>query len=755
MKKITRTLLFAALAVIPSWLSAQACYQNPSLEGTSQPHVVPAPWVACYGSPDTQPGQWGITQPASNGATYVSFLHSGWANNAYNEGMTQLLSPCLVAGQTYTFTVDLAHSPIYTTADPNGCYSSLAVYAGATSCAQTETLWLSGMITNPAWTQYTITFTPTGNWCYLSFSPYFINACGSTGFDYINCMMDNISCVVPASANVASQNPSCSGSCDGSAWATPTSGTAPFTYSWSPGGSTNDTITGLCPGVYAVVITDANSQTVTDSVTIAPPSPVSLIATSTDVSCNGGSNGTGSVTASGGTGSYTYNWQPSGGTGSTANNLSAGTYSVIVTDGNGCPDTATVTIAQPAVLSTTNTQADPVCFGSTGSAGVTVSGGTPGYSYAWTPSGGNGANATGLPAGSYTCTITDLNGCSLTQTFLLTQPPGMSVTAGQTNVLCNSGSTGTASVTVSGGSPSYTYLWSPSGGTASSASGLGAGTYTCTVTDAGGCTTTQTFNLTQPQPLALLSTGSFGCMGTGGTVSAAASGGVAPFTYTWSNSLPNGATQNVNPSQTTTYTVTVTDANGCTNTTTVTYTVNPVPTASFSTPAVNGVMNMDFTGGPQQICVSDLSTGATIYAWSLNGTPNSILQNPCFTIADTGLYCIELLVATAQNCFDTTEQCILAIESQYSIPNVFTPNGDGTNDVWTITNRGMKRVRCTIFNRWGQMVYDWDDTMGGWNGKTKSGNMASDGTYYYVAELLDFGGEIINETGFLELIDGK
>lgn len=749
-------MLLASLSAI-SFLSnaQQSCYQNPSLEGTSQPHVVPAPWQACYGSPDTQPGQWGITLPASNGSTYVSFLHSGWANNGYNEGMTQLLTPCMVAGQTYTFTVDLAHSNVYTTADPNGCYSSLAVYGGATACAQTETLWLSGQIMNTSWQQYTITFTPTGNWCYLSFSPYFINACGSTGFDYINCLMDNISCIAPASANVSSQNPTCNGVCNGMAWATPTAGTPPYTYNWMPGSLTTDTITNLCPGTYTITITDAASQTFVDSVTISQPPALVLTPASTNISCNGGTNGTASVTATGGTGSYTYNWLPSGGTNSTASNLGAGTYSVVVTDGNGCPDTATVTITQPAALSATPTQADPVCFGANGSAGVTVSGGTPVYTYSWAPSGGNGPNASSIPAGTYTCTITDANGCSMTQTFTLTQPPGMAITPAQTNVLCNGSSSGTASVTVSGGSPGYTYQWSPSGGTAASATGLVSGSYTCTVTDQGGCTSTQTFSITQPAALTIQSTGAVGCEGAGGTVSVSSGGGVSPYTFSWSNSLPNGQSQNVNPAQTTTYSVTVTDANGCTNTTTVTYTVNPLPVALFSTPAQSGVMNMDFSNGPQQICVTDQSTGANSYAWSLNGTPSSILQNPCFTVTDTGLYCIRLLVATAQNCFDTTEQCILAIESNYSIPNVFTPNGDANNDVWTITNRGMKRVRCSIYNRWGQLVYDWDDVAGGWNGKMNSGNIASDGTYYYVAELVDFSDKVYNETGFLTLIDGK
>lgn len=752
MKKNSYALLAGALSLLlPFLATAQpSCYQNPSMEGTSQPHVVPAPWQACYGSPDTQPGQWGFTQPASNGSTYVSFLHDGSNANGYNEGMTQLLSPCMVAGQTYSFTVDLAHSNVYQTADPLDCYSSMIVYGGNSACDPAEILWTSGSITNTNWTTYTVTFTPTQNWCYLSFSPYFITACSG----YINLMMDNISCVSQVNTTVQGQNVTCNGACNGSAWATPVSGTPPYTYNWMPGGLTTDTINGLCPGTYTVTITDAMAAQVVDSVTITQPTPITLQAAGQDVSCNGANDGSGTVTASGGTGPYTYQWLPSGGTNATATNLAPGTYTVVVNGVGGCADTASITINQPAVLAATITGTNPTC-NSQGSASVVATGGTPTYVYSWSPSGGNGSTANNLPGGSYTCTITDQNGCSTTQSVTLTQPPAITALSSHTNVLCNGGNTGSASVTASGGAGGYTYNWTPSGGTGSSASGLTAGNYTCTITDAAGCTFTQTFSITQPPQLTLSANGNSGCEGTGGTLVAAAGGGSPAYTYSWSNSLPNGSTQTVNPSQTTTYSVTVTDANGCTSNSTATYTVNPLPVAAFSTPATNGVLNLSFANGPQQICLTDLSTGSTVWGWTMNGSNPSIQQSPCYTVPDTGSYCFVQIVSTAQNCLDTAQICIEVIESAYSIPNVFTPNGDGNNDAFEITNRGMKSVHCQIFNRWGQLVYEWDGPTGKWDGKMNNGNIASDGTYYYVAKLTDMGDQVFNETGFLELIDGK
>ena len=142
------------------------------------------------------------------------------------------------------------------------------------------------------------------------------------------------------------------------------------------------------------------------------------------------------------------------------------------------------TVLTPCALSlTTASQTNVSCNGgSNGTATVSPSGGTPVYTYSWAPSGGTAATATGLSAGTYTVTVTDANLCTATRNFTITQPTAISTaTAAQTNVFCNGGSNGSASVTPSGGVGGYTYSWSPSGGTAATATGLSAGTYTVTV----------------------------------------------------------------------------------------------------------------------------------------------------------------------------------------------------------------------------------------------------------------------------------
>ncbi|MGO4773835.1 T9SS type A sorting domain-containing protein, partial [Flavobacterium sp. W22_SRS_FK3] len=240
---------------------------------------------------------------------------------------------------------------------------------------------------------------------------------------------------------------------------------------------------------------------------------------------NGATNGAASVSPSGGTPGYTYLWSPSGGTAATATGLAAGTYTVTVTDANGCTATRSFTITQPSVISTgTASQTNVSCNGATnGAASVSPSGGTPGYTYLWSPSGGTAATATGLAAGTYTVTVTDANGCTATRAFTITQPTAITATTSQTNVSCNGGANGTATVNPSGGASAYTYSWAPSGGTAATATGLSAGTYTVTITDANGCTATRSFTITEPA--SIISTATLA----GGTITADQTGA----TYQW------------------------------------------------------------------------------------------------------------------------------------------------------------------------------------------------------------------------------
>ena len=613
-KRYTRLLPVGIVALaISSAASAQSsCYQNPSLEGPSQAHVVPSPWQSCYGSPDTQPGQWGITQAPSNGNSYVSFLHAGNNPNGYSEGMTQLLVPCMVAGTQYSFTVDLAHSNVYNTAGPGNCYSSLAVWGGATACARTQLLWTSGPIWNTAWQQYTITFTPTSNWCYISFEPYYITPC--TG--YINVMMDNISCIAPVNTSISGTNITCNGACNGTATSTPSSGTPPYSYSWAPGGQTTPTISNLCPGTYTVTVTDAASQQSTNTITITQPPALTATQTQTNINCSGQCTGTASVTVSGGVGPYTYSWAPGGQTTANVTGRCAGSYTCTITDANGCVITRTFNITQPPAFTATQAQTNILCNGQcNGSMTVTPTGGTPPYSYFWAPGGGLTPSVSNRCPGNYTCTITDANGCVLTRSFSLTQPPALTATQGQANILCNGQCTGTATITPAGGTPPYSFNWAPNGGTGPTTGSLCAGTYTATVTDANGCVATRTFNITQAPAMSASATSTPAiCTASNGSATVTPTGGTAPYSYAWAPS--GGNAQTATGLAANTYTCTVTDANGCTTTATVT-----VSTAGGISASITSTTDVSCFGGSDGTATAAPGggTGPYTYSWAPSG----------------------------------------------------------------------------------------------------------------------------------------
>lgn len=442
------------------------------------------------------------------------------------------------------------------------------------------------------------------------------NGCQSTR----NFTINQPATALSASTGGGKTDVSCNGGSNGTATVAPTGGTMPYSYSWSPSGGTNATATGLAAGTYTVTVTDFNGCQTTRSFTVnQPATALTAIPSSTDVSCNGGSNGTATVTPSGGTPSYTYSWAPSGGTAATATGLAAGTYTCTITDANACQITRTVTISQPATAITVTpvAQTNIACNGgATGAATVEVTGGTPNYTYSWSPSGGTAATAIGLTAGTYTVTVTDANGCIGQQSFTITQPTAMVLTPSQTNVSCNGGANGSASVAVTGGTPSYTYSWAPSGGTNATAMGLVAGTYVVTVTDANGCEKTQSFTIGQPTAMVLTpSQTNVSCNGgTNGSASVAVTGGTPGYTYSWAPMGGTAATATGLPAGN--YTVTVTDANNCSTTQDFSITQ---PTALVAT--ADGQTNVSCSGGTNGSATVAVTggTGTYTYSWAPTG----------------------------------------------------------------------------------------------------------------------------------------
>lgn len=514
-------------------------------------------------------------------------------------------------------------------------------------------------------------------------------------------------------ATAASQtNVSCNGGSNGAAAInTPTGGAGGYTYNWTPGNPTGDgttAVTGLTAGTWTCTVTDANSCVTTVTFNITAPTALVVNASSqTNVSCNGGSNGAASVTVSGGTAAYSYNWTPGNPTGDgTANvtGLTAGTWTCTVTDANSCVATRTFSITAPTALSATSTQTNVTCAGgANGAATVSPTGGTPSYTYSWAPSGGNSATATGLIAGCYTCTITDANGCTATASVCITQPIALSLTSSVTNVSCNAGSNGSATVSVMGGTIPYSYSWAPSGGTSATASGLAQGTYTCTVTDANGCTLTESLVITEPSAIVSADTSTdITCFGSNnGSASVNMSGGTGPYSYMWSPSGGTGASATgLGPAM---YTCTVTDANGCIYTST--FLINE-PSAISANQTQNNISCAG--GGNGQMMVSPSGgTGAYTYAWApITNTTNVLNGSPAgfYTCTIT-----DVNGCTATATFNLTEPPTLTVNGMQT--NV-SCNGGTNGDAMVMVNGGVPGY-----------TYSWSPSGG--TGSTATGLAAS------------------------------
>jgi len=271
-------------------------------------------------------------------------------------------------------------------------------------------------------------------------------------------------------------------------------GTPPYTYVWTPNVSTRYTASNLSVGTYTIVASDNHGCSQTEFATITQPA-ASLVVTDgtiTNPKCSN-SKGSASVNVTGGTPAYTYKWVPNVSTTSTCSDISAGTYTVTVKDAHGCDATVLVTITAPAPIRDSMVTADKqnvTCRGdANGSATVGVKGGTGPYTYSWIPNGATTATATGLSAGEYTITVIDANGCSGTAALTTITVPAAALDDSVYSEKCVNNLV-TATLTVSGGTPPYTYLWEPGSGTKGQMTGLSAGVYTITVTDNHGCSKT-------------------------------------------------------------------------------------------------------------------------------------------------------------------------------------------------------------------------------------------------------------------------
>jgi gliding motility-associated-like protein len=649
----------------------------------------------------------------------------------------------------------------------------------------------------------------------------FINdpGCGSTQSNMITVNV-NPNPVITASADASI--------CMGNNTTLSASGASGFTWSPAAGLSSSTSSAPVAsPTVtttYTVTGTDGNGCSNTDAVTITVNTATLSTAGNASI-CNGVSTPI-SANASN---AVSYSWSPATSLNSSnipnplASPSITTTYTVTSTDINGCMAQGQVTVnvlPLPAAFAGVD---DSICIGS-----GTLLNASGGVSYAWSPATGLNTTTNSSPFATptvtttYTVTVTGSNGCVNTDTVtvFVNNPP---VADAGNNVTICSGSNGTM-LNATGG---INYSWSPATGLSNTsvsnpvANPPASTTYTVTVTDAFGCVSTDIVQVNvSPAPLVVASPDMAICNGTG--VNLTASGALS---YTWSPatglSTSNQPNPFATPNVTTTYTVTGTNANGCTSTDLVTITVSSGPNASNisvtdaicgsndgqivvgtttggnppysysigSQTSTNGVFTnlapgfynvtiTDNTGcvssqgvsvgqilgvnaafvpspasglAPLNVTFTNNSTGATNYVWDFGVSgATSTLTNPTYTYTTPGVYTVTLSASNNDPSCQSVATFVIIVtqESTVLIPNVFSPNGDGSNEVFKITSTGLQSIDVSIYNRWGKKVAEWSGSPdSGWDGKG-----VEDGVYYYVLNATDLAGKTTAYNGFIQLL---
>ena len=458
-----------------------------------------------------------------------------------------------------------------------------------------------------------------------------ILACGSGDTMSINMsacpMAAHICAAVTLQANTTQTNPPCAGQCSGTATATPSNGTGPYSYLWSAGGQTTQVATALCAGSYAVTITDQSSgSTATAPAPLTAPAAMKVTAGTSRATC-GNSDGSDTATVNTGTGPFTYLWSNNG-TDQIITGLSSGTYTVTVTGANGCTATATSTVNSSAGLTLAPTFTNTSCGSGNGSGSVNVTAGNGPFTYLWSNS-STAQTISNVVPGTYLVTVTGAGGCSATSSVTIAASSGITLSTSETDAGCSGG--GSASVTVLSSNGSTTYLWT-NGATDQIANNLSAGNYFVTVTDSTGCTATATAVVGSSGGALTLapSETDASCGSNNGSASVTVTTGNAPFTYLWTTGATTSSLSNLAGG---TYIVTVSGGGGCTATLSVV--VNSTTAVTISSSEIDATC-----GGVNGSASVTINTGSGpfTYLWNSGATTASLsnISGGTYTVTVTG-----------------------------------------------------------------------------------------------------------------------
>lgn len=591
-----------------------------------------------------------------------------------------------------------------------------------------------------------------------------------------------------------------------------------FTYQLTGGGDVfgpqaNNFFGNLDGGIiYFLHVEDANGCSIDTTVAVGqglnPVTATWLPGSLSDVTCFGDLNGSAAINNIGGgvlppydvfwthtTGLY-YSTTVGIGGGNSINNLMGGNWVVTVTDQQGCAWSQLFSIYEPAELTLDFIYNDPSCYLFTdGSVTASTSGGNGGNTFTMTNSSGTVLNLANsntinqLGTGWYYTTITDSEGCTTEDSIHIQDPGELAIDLIVDQPLCYGDPTGYAEVdTVYNYTGSYSnvaYFWNPNpsgnqGIGATFSNHMGPGTYALTINDENGCSKVFDFTITYPDLLYFTEIGyhpahcrMFYYQSGNGVVYAAAAGGTPDYDYLWTNNTTGQTTTNttwggLNPGN---YTITVTDEVGCILTQVVELdSVSPIAdfdisSAQFLNPGVyegTAIVCVEFTNTSQYFSNDQDPNTDTTFFWNMN-TPDGGWQithdfNEVFDTCyeNAGVYPVCLVALNKNGCSDTAcVDMIIFDPLEFKPVNVFSPNGDGANDVFTFNNwaQAVATFECTIVNRWGVVVATMDDITDEWDGLDLNGDPCTDGIYFYTYSGVATNGTVFSGQGFVHIVD--